>query len=145
LAWTQLLAAPEIAWWLAGFTADGHSAAGGLSSMAYCSRWRGTSEFRGARWRVMKTRPLSNRVEIEFNADRQPEVEALAAIGKDTMRGDFLPRRNEKASSRMSPCAARSSHLYRAKFIPQPSVNRRTIIFTDSGNDAGSVLNGNGK
>jgi len=36
----------------------------------------------------MKTRPLSNRVEIGYNADRQPEVEALAAIGKDATQAD---------------------------------------------------------
>jgi len=28
----------------------------------------------------------------------------------------------------MRPCAVRSSHLHRAKFIPQLSVNRRTIV-----------------
>jgi hypothetical protein len=71
----------------------------------------------------MKT-PLSNRVAIEFGGERQPEVDALAAIGKDAMQGDLLPKCNEKASWRMSPCAVRSSHLHRAKFIPQLSVNR---------------------
>jgi hypothetical protein len=76
----------------------------------------------------MKTPPLPNRRGIEFDRDRQPEVEALTTIGKDAMRGDFLPRCNEKASWRMRPCAVRSSHLDRAKFIPQLSVNRRTIV-----------------
>jgi len=32
----------------------------------------------------------------------------------------------------MRPCVARSSHFYRAKFIPQFFVNRRSIVFTDS-------------
>jgi hypothetical protein len=47
---------------------------------------------------------------------------------------------NAKASSRMRLCAARRSHLNRAKFIPQLSVNRRNNRFTDSGNHVGSVL-----
>jgi hypothetical protein len=42
----------------------------------------------------------------------------------------------------MRPCIARRSHLYRAKFIPKLSVNRQSIRFTESGNDAGSVLMG---
>jgi hypothetical protein len=39
---------------------------------------------------------------------------------------------NTKASSRMRLCAVRRSHLNRAKFIPQLSVNRRNNRFTDS-------------
>jgi len=85
-----------------------------------------------------------DRISMETAKFKSERADALAAIGKDTRTG-FLPRCNEKAPSRIRACAARSSHLYRAKFIPQLSVNRRTIIFTDSGNDAGSVLNGNGK
>jgi hypothetical protein len=49
---------------------------------------------------------------------------------------------NAKASSRMGLCIPRRSHLYRAKFILQLSVNRRKIIFTESGNAAESVRKG---
>jgi hypothetical protein len=41
---------------------------------------------------------------------------------------NWLQTRNEKASSRITPCARRRSHFYRAKFIPQLSINRRTIV-----------------
>jgi hypothetical protein len=58
---------------------------------------------------------------------------------------DSLPTCNEKPWFRMRLCIARSSHFYRAKFIPQLFVNGPTIVATDSGNDAESVLNGNGK
>src|SRR5258705_8790997 len=47
---------------------------------------------------------------------------------KNAMQGDFLPRCNENASSRMRPCAMRSSHFSLAKFIPQLSVNRRSSV-----------------
>jgi hypothetical protein len=44
----------------------------------------------------------------------------------------------------MTLCMARSSHFYRAKFIPQHCVNRPTIDFTDRGNDAALLQMGNG-
>jgi hypothetical protein len=40
----------------------------------------------------------------------------------------FLPSRNENASFRMTLCATRRSHSYRAKFIPQLSFNRQSIV-----------------
>jgi hypothetical protein len=42
----------------------------------------------------------------------------------------------------MRLCIARRSHLYRAKFILQLFTNERSIRFTETGNDAGSVLMG---
>src|SRR6266481_2654282 len=96
----------------------------------------------------MKTCPLPNGIEIEFRW--RPSNSSHSAptrkppLAKMRSRA-FLPKCNENAPARMRACAARLSHFYRAKFIPQLSANRRTIIFTDSGNDAGSVLNGNGK
>ena len=41
---------------------------------------------------------------------------------------DSLPTCNANGSSRMTLCTARASHFYRAKFIPQLCVNRRTIV-----------------
>jgi hypothetical protein len=35
---------------------------------------------------------------------------------------------NEKASARITPCAARRSHFYRMKFIPKLSVDQRSIV-----------------
>jgi hypothetical protein len=58
---------------------------------------------------------------------------------------NLLPTCNENAPSRMMLCIVRTSHFYRAKFIPQLYVNRPTIVFTDSGNDVGSVQNGDWK
>jgi len=92
----------------------------------------------------MKTPPLPNRGEIEFDRDRQ-SVEALATIGKDAMQGDFLPRCNEKASwrneaLRRALITFASREIHSATF--RQSANNR---FADSRNDAGSVLDGNGK
>jgi hypothetical protein len=39
-----------------------------------------------------------------------------------------LQTRNEKASLRITPCAARRSHFYREKFIPKLSAYRRSIV-----------------
>jgi len=85
-----------------------------------------------------------DRISMEAVKFKSQRADALPPSAK-TRSWDFLPKCNENAPVRMRVCAACSSHFYRAKFIPQLSVNRRTIIFTDSGNDAGSVLNGNGK
>jgi hypothetical protein len=70
---------------------------------------------------------------------------AFAAAADCPMHQNSLPTCNANASSRMTLCIARTSHFYRAKFIPQLYVNRRTIVFTDSGNDVGSVQNGDWK
>jgi hypothetical protein len=44
------------------------------------------------------------------------------------LHAESLPTCNANASSRMTLCIARASHFYRAKFIPQLCVNRRTIV-----------------
>jgi hypothetical protein len=115
---------------IAGFTNHHLAASGPL--------WHGFLVWRTEQVRIQtssmtgdETGPLPNGLEIEFDGGRQLESDranALAAISKDAMQRDFLPRCNEKASSRMRPCAVCSSHLYRAKFIPQLSVNRRSIV-----------------
>jgi hypothetical protein len=52
---------------------------------------------------------------------KRRSANALAAIGDG---GRFLT----KVSSRMGPCAVRSSHFCRAKFIPQlPSIGEQSF------------------
>jgi hypothetical protein len=43
-------------------------------------------------------------------------------------RDRSLPSRNEKTRWRITPCAARRSHLDRAKFIPEFSAIQRSIV-----------------
>src|ERR1700731_368023 len=58
---------------------------------------------------------------------RQAQARRKSAQG-DPANGDrVLPACNAKASSCITVCIARLSHCCRANFIPQLSVNRRTI------------------
>src|SRR6266403_728691 len=74
-----------------------------------------------------KMQAVAERIRYRAWRDRRTQMSARAVC-----RGKELRVRNQKASSCMRPCVARSSHFYRAKFIPKFFVNRRSIAFTDS-------------
>src|SRR5882724_1359011 len=87
-----------------------------LSTGDVAERWRDKDASR------RRTDSISNLARLSNSNQRR-----RAGVG-----GEELRIRNEDASSCIRPCVARSSHFYRAKFIPQSFVNRRSIVFTDS-------------
>jgi len=66
-----------------------------------------------------------------IRSDRQTEIRASKRwprLAKTRCKGISYQGVMKKRLGAMRPCAVRSSHLHRAKFIPQLSVNRRTIV-----------------
>jgi hypothetical protein len=72
---------------------------------------------------------------IDANRCRTDSISSLAGLLNSDQRQragcEELRIRNAIASWCIRACAARSSHFYRAEFIPKFFANRRSIVFTD--------------
>jgi hypothetical protein len=80
-------------------------------------RGRGSSG-RDAEWNSESAAIWNSKIEVprlRKMALQQPRVKSVVNVSSEK---NSLPSRNEKASLRITPCAARRSRFYRTKFIP---------------------------
>ena len=73
--------------------------------------------------------PVAMTAPISAHKLRCADASAMSS-GKsaNAPKQDSLPACNANAALCMSPCVARSSHLHRAKFIPQVFIFQRSIV-----------------
>lgn len=112
--WPSSVPRPIASWcWCGGCTEKSQAV---MAAMTRCIRCRFYS---------ITERGSSNRRDVHLILLKSPLRACAATI---LMYRISLRICNAKATLRMRLCIARRSHLHRAKFIPQLSVNRRKIV-----------------